>query len=353
MNKRKLLLAIVAGALLISCSKDKEVSNDERYVKIFTIGNANNQTMTTFHGVVHAKFEPNLSFRVNGKIISRAVDIGQSVKSGQVLGTLDNTDYKLSADSANSQVAASKSNYVTQQANLGRYKQLLEQNFVSQAQYDTQKAQYDSAKAQYEEAKNQLSNSKNQVKYTTLVAPSDGIITSTNMEAGQVVTSGQVVATMAVSGDKEVIIELPEAQVNNYKAGMPATIKLWATDKVYNGSVRVINQASDQQTRTFTARVIINSPESEIKYGMAADVTIAPLNSQDGMDLPLDSIYAINGISYIWLINAKSQVEQVEVKILSTDGSSVRVAAPSLKNGDKIVKAGANFIHAGQTVKEY
>ncbi|MDD3267659.1 MAG: efflux RND transporter periplasmic adaptor subunit, partial [Burkholderiales bacterium] len=165
--------------------------------------------------------------------------------------------------------------------------------------------------------------------------------------------SGQVVATMAVSGDKEVVVELPEAQVNNYKAGMQADIKLWATDKTYKGSIRVINGASDQQTRTFTARIMINSPESDIKYGMAADVKLSPLNSRDGIDLPINSIYSINGKSYVWLINAKSQVEQVEVDVLSTDGNIIRVNSPTLKDGDRIVEAGANFIHSGQTVKEY
>lgn len=353
MNKKVIIFSILTSLFIISCGKDAEVSNNERYVKVFKIGNSDSQTMTTFHGVIHAKYEPSLSFRVGGKIISRSVDIGQVVKTGQVLATLDGADYKLSADSANAQLASAKSNYVTQQANLGRYKQLLEQNFVSQAQYDTQKAQFDSAKAQYEEARNQLSNSNNQVKYTTLLAPSDGVITSISMDAGQVVTSGQVVATMAVSGDKEVVIELPEAQVNNYKAGMPANIKMWATDKIYNGSIRVINGASDQQTRTFTARVMINSPESDVKYGMAADVTLSPLNSKDGIDLPINSIYAINGKNYIWLINAKSKVEQLEVNVISTDGNVVRVSCPTLKNGDRIVEAGANFIYSGQIVKEY
>lgn len=338
---------------IVACGKKPEAADDSRYVKTFQIGSGVGQSMSTFHGIVHAEFEPNLSFRVNGKIITRNVDIGQAVKQGQVLASLDQTDYKLSADSANAQLASAKSNYVTQEANLERYKQLLAQNFVSQAQYDTQKAQFDSAKAQYEQAKNQLSNSDNQVNYTTLKAPSDGVITSINMDAGQVVSSGLTVATMAVSGSKEVAIELPEAQINDYKVGMPAEVKLWATNKEYSGSIRTINQASDQQTRTFTARIVIKDADDNIKYGMAADVTLTPMNSSKGIELPLNSIYADGGKTSVWVLDASSNANQVPVTVLETDGNSVKVQSNVLKNGDKVVSAGANFIHQGQKLKEY
>jgi RND family efflux transporter MFP subunit len=304
MQKRYLGLCLVAGSLLLAaCGSKPQAADNSHYVKVFVVGGNVEQTQSTFHGVIHAEYEPNLSFRVGGKIIQRNVDIGQTVTQGQVLASLDPTDYKLSADSANAQLASAKSNYVTQKANLERYKQLLQQNFVSQAQYDTQKAQFDSAKAQYEQAQNQLSNNDNQVKYTTLKAPSAGIITSITMDAGQVVTSGQTVATMAVSGNKEVEIELPEVQINNYKAGMPAQVKIWATDQVYKGTIRIINQASDQQTRTFTARIVIINPDANIKYGMAADVKIAPLNVKDGTELPLSSLYSNDGKTSVWIIN--------------------------------------------------
>lgn len=352
MLKRITFLLLSIG--IVACAKKETVSDDSRYVKVFQVGSDVSQTKSTFHGVIHAEYEPNLSFRVAGKIIKRSVDIGQAVTQGQVLATLDQTDYKLSADSANAQVASAKSNYVTQQANLQRYKQLLAENFVSQAQYDTQKAQFDSAKAQYEEAQNQLSNSENQVNYTTLKAPSNGVITSISMDAGQVVSAGQVVATMAVSGSKEVAIELPEAQINSYTVGMPATIKLWATGKDYTGNIRTINQASDQQTRTFTARIVIDKADDNIKYGMAADVTLTPLNMIKGLELPLSSIYANQGKSYVWVIDANSDAKLVPVEVLDTDGNSVRIKDnPALVNGTKVVSAGATFIHAGQKLKEY
>ena len=351
--KKHFLILAVSAAFLVACGKKVQPADSSHYVKVFVVGENVAPTLSTFHGVIHAEFEPNLSFRVAGKIITRNVDIGQQVKSGQLLASLDPTDYKLSADSAIAQLASAKSNYVTQKANLERYKQLLQQNFVSQAQYDTQKAQYDSATAQYEQAGNQLSNSDNQVKYTTLKAPADGVITSTNMDAGQVVTSGMTVATMAVSGNKEVVVELPEVQINNYKAGMPAQVKIWATDQVYKGVVRLINQASDQQTRTFTARIVITNPDDNIKYGMAADVKINPLNMVDGTVLPLNSLYANDGKSYVWIIDKNSLAKLVPITVISTDGSSIKIKPGALEDGQQVVSAGTNFLYAGQKLKVY
>lgn len=354
MGFKKGLAIISAITLAVSaCGKKNQTADNSYYVKVFTVGNWVEPSQSTFHGIIHAEYEPNLSFRVSGKIIKRNVDLGEVVKQGEVLASLDPTDYRLSADSANAQLASAKSNYVTQKANLERYKQLLQQNFVSQAQYDTQKAQFDSAKAQYEEAQNQLSDKDNQVQYTTLKAPSAGVITSINMDAGQVVTTGQTVATMAVSGNKEVEVELPEVQINNYKVGMPAQIKIWATDQIYQGKIRSINQASDQQTRTFTARIVILNPDNNIKYGMAADATIAPLNVTAGTELPLSSLYSKDGKTYVWVVGAESTAQLTPVKVLSTNGESMKIESGAVHNGQQIVSAGTTFLYTGQKLRIY
>ncbi len=347
------LIFAVACLSVSGCDHKIEAAADSRYVKVFIVGTDADSSKDTFHGVVHAEFEPKLSFRVNGKIIQRNIDIGQPVRAGQLLASLDASDYKLARDSAEAQLAAAKSNYVTQRANLDRYKELLKQNFVSQAQYDSQKALFESYKAQYQQAFNQLSNSENQVKYTALKAPAAGVISSINMDAGQVVTAGQTVATMAVSGHKEVEIELPEAQINNYRVAMPAQIKIWATEQVYRGKIRIINQANDQQTRTFTARIVIDSWESNLKYGMAADVTIAPANASGGISLPLSSLFAKDGKTYVWVINANSRADLVPVTVLSITDTMMKVLSASLVRETKVVKAGTNFVYAGQELKIY
>ena len=347
------IICSVIMVSILACSSKVKATDDTRYVKVVKISQAGaSDAINTFNGVVYAKFEPSLSFRVAGKITARYVDIGNSVKKGQLLAKLDSSDYQLSEGSSTSQLASAKATYLQQKANLDRYTELLKQNFVSQASFDSQQSAFENAKAQYEQATNQLQNSKNQVKYTELTAPSDGVISSITMDAGQVVSAGQIVATMAVSGDKEVEIELPESLVNNYYVGESATIKLWASDKIYHGKIRAINQANNQQTRTFTARVSLLDADNSIKYGMSADVTIQTNNNSFTTQLPLSSIYAKDGKNYVWVLDSNNIVKLIEVKVIKTDGSITMVNG-ELTQGMNIVSAGVNFLHSGEKVNVY
>ena len=353
MKSIKLYLSCVLVMSIVACSNKPKTTNDTRYVKVVKISqNNSSDAKNTFSGVVYAKFEPSLSFRVAGKVIARYVDIGNSVKKGQLLAKLDPSDYQLSEGSSISQLASAKANYLQQKANLDRYTELLKQNFVSQASFDSQKSAFENAKSQYEQATNQLQNSKNQVGYTELTAPSDGVISSISMDAGQVVSAGQIVATMAVSGDKEVEIELPESLINNYYVGESAIIKLWASDKSYHGTIRVINQANNQQTRTFTARISIQDADASIKYGMSSDVIIAHKDDTFATQLPLSSIYSKDSKNYVWVLDNSNIVNLIEVKVIKIDGSNVMVNG-NLKQGMNIVSAGVNFLHSGEKVNIY
>ena len=351
-NIRKLCLIMLALSL-VACNKKAKPTEDIKYVKTATLckttpGNNSN----TYSGVIKAEFEPQLSFRVSGKIIKRNVDIGQYVKKGQILASLDPADYKLSADTSIANLASAKSNYLTQQQNLERYRQLLKDNFVSQASFDTQNSSYDSAKAKYEQAINELQNSKNQVSYTNLTAPGDGLIASINMDVGKVVSPSDIVATMAFSGPKELEIQLPETQINSYTVGQAANIQLWSNSKLYNGKVRTINQSNDAQTRTYTARVMITDGDDSIKYGMSGYAELGSKNMLPGLYIPTSSIYAIEGKSYVWLVSKDNVVNKLPI-VVSTADAHVSLVTSQLKCGDDIVSAGVNLLHDGQKVKVY
>lgn len=350
---KKLICSLLTVMILGACSKSAPVAVEPRYVKVFTIGNQSESNNSVFHGTVSAQFTPSLSFRIAGKIIEKKVEQGQLVKKGQVIATLDAENYKLSEEGSRAGLAAAKSNFVTQQANLNRYKLLLDQNFVSQAQYDTQKSQLENAKAQYIQAQGQLTNSNNQVKYTELKAPADGTISSLDLDVGQVVAAGQVVATMSLSGIKEVQIEIPESIVNNYKVGMPASIEIWAGDKTFDGVIRNIDSTSDPQTHTFTVKVTIKNPTDDIKYGMSTDIKISPLNTQKGLIVPFNTIYAKEGKSYVWLLDKSNHAKLIPVTIVETTGNNYKIKTDSLRDGDKIVSAGVNFVHDGEELKIY
>lgn len=354
LENRVLQFSIILVAILLSaCSKKEEPKAELKYVKISTLckdtqGNISN----TYSGVVKAAYEPQLSFRVSGKIISRSVEIGQTVKKGQVLATLDPSDYKLNVDSAVANLASAKSNYITQQQNLERYRQLLKDNFVSQASFDTQQSNYDSAKAKFEQSTNELQNSKNQLSYTSLTAPGDGIVSTISMDVGKVVSPSDVVATMAFSGPKELEIQLPETQVNSYKVGQSVAIQMWSSNKTYEGKIRTINQSNDAETRTYTAKIQFVNGDDSIKYGMSASADIQSLTPAIELSIPTSSIYSIQGKSYVWRLVDNKTVKKIPVDVKHLDSVNSLVLA-DLKCGDVIVTAGANLLYDNQPVQVY
>ena len=166
-------------------------------------------TTSSYTGVVHAKTESNLGFRVSGKILTRNVNAGDKVKQGQVLMQLDDTDYRLALNIAKANIEAAKADVTRAQAEEKRLAKLVETKVVSNQTYEIGKAIYDSSVATLKSLQLRAEQIANEVEYTQLMADKDGVILDTFAEVGQVVTAGQVVLQLAHDDEREALIYLP------------------------------------------------------------------------------------------------------------------------------------------------
>ncbi|HEX6834098.1 MAG TPA: efflux RND transporter periplasmic adaptor subunit, partial [Rudaea sp.] len=123
-----------------------------------------------YSGDVHARYESQLGFRVNGKIKTRLVDVGSHVQPGQALAELDPLDLRLQVASAQANVSSARANRDLAQSEFNRYQALLEKHFISQTQFDTQNNALKAARAQVAQAEAALAVAQNQAEYTTLRA---------------------------------------------------------------------------------------------------------------------------------------------------------------------------------------
>src|SRR5207237_8964477 len=178
-------------------------------VEIFT-AKTNGANGRTFTGVVEARVQSDLGFRVAGKILERSVDLGQRVQKGQVLMRLDPVDLKLSFAAQQANVEAARAKYTQSKADEARAAVLVETRAVSRQEYDQARAALDSAKAQLEAAEAQARVSNNSSDYAILLADADGVIVRTVSERGQAVAAGQTVIQLAHDGPREALINLPE-----------------------------------------------------------------------------------------------------------------------------------------------
>ena len=330
---------------LAGCSEEKsETADVVRPVKVVEIAQADAARQLSYSGAVRARTEMNLGFRVSGKIVERIVNVGDRVKVDDLLARIDATDYELAVRSATANLEAAERQVETVELVRDRAKQLLARKFASQAQFDQAVLSYNQAVATRDAAKSALSQAKNQVVYTSLVADRPGIVTAINADVGQVVGSGTPVATVAVEGEKEVQVAVPETEIGNFKAGLPVKVGIWSDAGLsLDGTVREVAGSADQQSRTFSVRVSLpNDPR--VLLGMTATVEASAGSGTPFVSVPLSALAEKDGYPIVWVVDRGTETVRsrpVTLADFTTDG--VRVTE-GLNVGDLVVAAGTQFM---------
>ncbi|MER9583410.1 efflux RND transporter periplasmic adaptor subunit [Mesorhizobium sp. M0276] len=351
---RKLPVAglMVAALGLAGCSQEKaEVKEIIRPVKVVEIAQAHDTRTLSYSGSVRARTESALAFRVNGKITERLVDIGQHVASGDVLARIDPIDYDLSVKSAQAALDAADRQVETSELARKRAEQLFDKNFAPKSQLEQATLAYDQAVATRDSARSTLAQARNQVGYTDLKADRDGIVTAVSADVGQVVGSGSPVITVAVDGEKEVLIAVPEMEIAEFKPGKVVKAGFWSDDALaLDGKVREVSGSADPQSRTFAVRVSLpNDPR--VLLGMTASIEASAANERQLVSIPLSALAEKDSQSIVWTVDRGADtVHARPVKVAKFAADGVRVAE-GLKPGDVVVAAGTQFMAENLKVK--
>lgn len=345
-----ILLAGGLAAALAGCNKEVQPAEEIRPVRFAVVGAGSVQSGDSYSGEIRARHETRLAFRVAGKVVQKLVNAGEHVKKGQPLARLDPTDYGLDLSAKQAQVAAAHSDLMQQETDLTRYRQLLTQSFVSQAQVDRQQNAVNVARAKLQQAEAQLSASSNQTAYTTLTADADGVVSEISAEPGLVVSAGQAVARLAQDGAREVAIQVPENAVARVRAAQEFAVTLWSDDHTFRGRLREIAGDTDPATRTYAARIALDEADtSALRLGMTARVQLP--GSAAALRLPLTAILDQQGRHYVWVIDPKTgKVARREVKVGALDSQSVALQQ-GVARGERVVSAGVHLLREGQRVK--
>jgi multidrug efflux system membrane fusion protein len=353
---RSAISAALMLSLLAACSKDAPPPEDVRPVRALTLAAGGVRASTEFSGDVRPRYESRLGFRVGGKISARKVDVGSGVRRGTLLMQLDPQDLRLGQAQAQASLRAAQTNADLARAELKRYQDLRSQNFVSQAVLDQKVAAARSSQASVEAARAQLNEQANQTGYASLVSDIDGVVTGIDAEVGQVVQAGTPVVRVARTDEKEVVIGVPEDQVDELRQAGEVKVRLWADpNRSIAGKIREISPVADPATRTYTVKVSIPASE-DVRLGMTAVVDIvrqsgAATGAQ--MRAPLSSLVQNKGASAVWVIEGANGAQQVKlqpVQVGGVTGNDVLLTA-GVRPGQAIVTAGVNLLKNGQKVK--
>jgi RND family efflux transporter MFP subunit len=305
----------------------------------------------SFTGVVVARVESNLGFRVPGKVVERLVDAGQTVKKGQPLLRMDPADLSLTNRAGDELVAAAKSKAVQTAADEKRYRELVSAGAVSASAYDQAKAAAEAAQAQLNAAVAQASLTRNSAGYSELLADANGVVMETLAEPGQVVAAGQTVVRLARSGPREASIDLPETL--RPAIGSVAQAALYGGEGVNaRARLRQLSAFANPATRTFEARYVLEGAAASAPLGSTVTIRLATASGTPGVTVPLSALYDPKGTGAgVWVLDGeplKVTWRAVKVGGLSDETASV---TSGLNPGDRFVALGAHLLHEGESVR--
>ncbi|AYC32032.1 efflux RND transporter periplasmic adaptor subunit [Pseudomonas cavernae] len=343
------VLPLTLVCLLSACGNGEQVQQSIRPAMVVQPQPAA-EAVNAYPGEVRARLEPDLAFRIGGKVSKRLVDSGARVKKNQPLAELDPEDMRLQLESARAQVAAAEANLKLVSSERERYQTLLARQMISRSQYDTVENQYRAGAARVKQIRAEFDVANNQAGYAVLRAPANGVIASRRVEDGQVVAAGQTVFTLAADGEREVLISLPEHAIDRFKIGQTVAVELWSQPgQRFAGRIRELSPAADPQSRTFAARVAFKDGKIPAELGQSARVFVQA-NGEVPLSVPLSALTAENNQPYVWVVDPQtSTLQRRPVRIGPYTDKLVPVLA-GLKDDDWVVAAGVQVLREGQEV---
>jgi len=345
------LAALGAVSLLAGCQEQHHAETPAPRPVLTVVVTPQNVRTMGFAGTVEPRYKSDLGFRVLGRIVSRDVSVGDVVKKGQRLATLDSVAYELAVRSAQADLASATARLENAAATEARQRTLLQQNISTQAQFDAAKQARESAEAGVTSAQANLNKAEEQLGYTELRADFDGVVTATAAELAQVVQPGQTVVSVARPDIREAIVDLPESIGRDLRPGARFDVALQLDPSVRAaGSVREIAPQADPATRTLRVRITLDNPPESFRLGTTITATVTT-QTAPGIELPVSALLERDGKTMVWVVDPITQtVSTRDVTIAARDGSAVRIL-DGLTSGTRVVTAGVHSLTANQTVK--
>ncbi|UCI10706.1 efflux RND transporter periplasmic adaptor subunit [Mesorhizobium sp. B1-1-8] len=352
LSSRHFLLAGIAGLCLAGCSqKDAEAPAAPRTARVVVVTPHKFMLVAQGAGRIQSRYVSQVGFEVGGRLVSRDVDTGATVKKGQKLAELSAVDYQNKVTATAADLDAAKAALAQAAAQEDRFRVLLGKGFATHSQYDDALKSLLSAQAQVQATEANLRIARNQLAYTELNAPDDGIVTATGADPGQVVAAGQVVVEISRNDEREAVFAVASEDIIKAKLGMSVSVALQASPEIaVTGTIREISPEADTTTGTYKVKVALPAPPPQMRLGAIVVGRVESDGGQMVATLPPSALLQSGDQPQVWVVGNDDKVERRRVQLLEFDANSVTVSH-GLAAGDKVVVAGVNSLADGEVVK--
>lgn len=349
------IVALVAAFLLFSGSGKSPADGDASAVQVPTVtvvvpGRTDVARIITASGPLAARHDQPVGVAGEGGMVRAVlVEAGTWVRQGQVLATIDRSVQSQNIAQLAAQVQVARADAALAQNEYDRSESLVSRGFVSKADLDRKKAARDAAFARIRVAEANLNAMRAQLGRLDIRAPKSGLILSRNIEVGQVVSAGSgALFRLAENGQMEMKAQLSQQDLAFVHEGMPAQITPIGSDRSFTGQVWQVAPMIDATSRQGEVRVAIPY-DSSIRPGGFAEAKIQSGTSSAPL-LPQSAVLSDDNGNYVYVINAKNEVERRPIKIGTVEDQGVTIAE-GVSGNERVVLSAGPFLNPGQKVK--
>ena len=342
--------ALILLLVLTACQKEQKVAATPiRPVRTVTVEMHEGGEKVSLTGEIQPRYQADLGFRVNGKILERPVDVGTEVKKDQLLARLDPQQYRQEFEVAKAEVVKAEAEVARSQAQEYRQRELLKNGHTTQVAYDQALKTFKTAQAQLDAARARQTQASENLGYTDLKADADGVISAIGADPGQVVSAGQMVVRLAQPGEREAVFNIAEGAFKNRPKDPTVTVHLVSNPEIETaGTVRYISPQADPATRTYTVRVSLPEAPPQMRLGANVVGTVT-LDQGETVAIPGSALFQKDAKPAVWLVEKDNTVQLKPITVQRYQGDSV-IVGDGLAPGDVVVTAGVQKLLPGQKV---
>jgi RND family efflux transporter MFP subunit len=361
-NIRKAFVTTCVVLLIMSCGQAPEPTEDVvRPLRVMKLGDLTNLSGRSFPGRAAALQEVDLSFRVNGPLITFPVKVGDEVAAGDVVARIDPRDYEISALNVEGELERAKAERVLATREYKRAVDAEAKNpdLISESELDRRLGARDRARANVKALEAALQSANDELAYSHLRVPFPGTVVNTYVENFETVRAEQPIVRVVDTTRIEFTINIPETLISTLSTVRNIRVSFDAfPDIEIPAEIEEIGTEASQSTRTYPVTLLMDQPAGvKILPGMAGKATGEAIVSDDvggpSLVVPVTAIFApqAEGPSFVWIVDETAQtVARREVGLGSLVTGGVEIAS-GLSKGDLIAIAGTHFLEEGQRVR--
>ena len=352
---KKLITLVTTSLLVLSCGSDHKTSKAENMtpivVKINAVKTDQNNLLITASGKIQASNSANLSTRMMGFVNKIYVNVGDKVKKGQLLLSVNNTELQAKRAQVNAGITEATAAFTNAEKDYNRYKNLFAENSASQKELDDMTAHFEMAKARLEGA-NQMKNEIDaQFTYANIRAPFNGVITNKFIEAGDMANPGMTLIAVESPKQFEVTAMVAESDISKIRPNSKVDVLVKSMNQSISGTVSEVSSSAKNTGGQYLVKIALDKTDAKILSGMFTTVQFPvekTVTTRSMIMIPTSSIVMNGSLKGVYTVSEQNTAILRWLRLGKTYGDNIEVLSGLNADEQYIVSADGKLFNGAK-----